>query len=709
MTRCSVLGLAVLLWGAGGSAAGQIPDVDALLESGRARFNEFRYGDALEALAQAEGVLLPMVRSDEGAKTRLLELFAIRGRIHVIQQDLDAARATFRRLLVEAPDYVLPGPPKSTPSQIFQEVKQVVVGELEVIVEPVDATVFLGDRSLTRQGVLALVAGRYDARIERIGYDTQAREVSVTAGQRQRLEVRLVRRSAVARLQTSPPGVEILVNGDLRGVTQPGSGGPSPEDAGRDSWSAPFALADVRPTDVLTLRRDCYETKEHSFGTLTELRDYDFSVRLPRAEGEVTIDGPPGAEVILGGAPRGALPLAPVTLCEGTHRLEVRGPAGRFDHALTVTRGEKRSVVAVLRPSFALLHHVGREGYVGPDARAELARLFAPAHVGFQVPPPELVRRAMQGSPLGITEGFLAYDVYRRPVSTSARAPTPSALREESDRLSRALGAQGVAEIRLAPDAGPDRRKFLLTLLAAGSSVPDVVEVDLGRTDSIARAVGLVDAFPKLRRASLGLTLADVPHVGAVVSRVERGGDAAAAGVAPGDVLSKLDDEPISDVATIDRWLADRIGRRVVASLVDRAGRSRVVGLTVAEVPRLVAAADESWAFNALVPRFRSMLATRDDLVVRLNLAVALMAVKDFEGGLAQLSKVELPSGGGVSQGTVALLRAECLAKLGRLGDARAALEAAAASDGLLTEDGPPVRELAERRLAALGGVAPVP
>ena len=54
----------------------------------------------------------------------------------------------------------------------------------------------------------------------------------------------------------------------------------------------------------------------------------------------------------------------------------------------------------------------------------------------------------------------------------------------------------------------------------------------------------------------------------------------------------------------------------------------------------------------------------------------------------------------GVAQGTAQYHLGTCYEKLGRFTDAAQAWKKAAASAALLTEDGPPVKELAEARLA---------
>jgi Flp pilus assembly protein TadD len=116
---------------------------------------------------------------------------------------------------------------------------------------------------------------------------------------------------------------------------------------------------------------------------------------------------------------------------------------------------------------------------------------------------------------------------------------------------------------------------------------------------------------------------------------------------------------------------------------------------------------DQSVLFNDLTLSLRARVAATPsgataDPVLRLNLAVALMRLGNWTAASAELSRVQLPPGPGVSNGTVQYLRGLCYEALGQSPDAERAWRAAAGDpESLLTEDGPHVKELAERKLAA--------
>jgi hypothetical protein len=90
---------------------------------------------------------------------------------------------------------------------------------------------------------------------------------------------------------------------------------------------------------------------------------------------------------------------------------------------------------------------------------------------------------------------------------------------------------------------------------------------------------------------------------------------------------------------------------------------------------------------------------SKEQGIVRLNLAVALMRLGDHAGARAQLEAVELAAGPGISLGTQQYLLGLTYEGEGNVASAAKAFEAARSSGGLLTEDGPAIAELAERKL----------
>ena len=90
------------------------------------------------------------------------------------------------------------------------------------------------------------------------------------------------------------------------------------------------------------------------------------------------------------------------------------------------------------------------------------------------------------------------------------------------------------------------------------------------------------------------------------------------------------------------------------------------------------------------------------DSVMRLNLAVALARVGSWADARLELQRVKLNDGPGVAAGTVQYLLGLAAERMGNLAEAEAAWKTAAATTALETEDGLPVKDLAEARLQGL-------
>src|SRR5438552_4211416 len=122
--------------------------------------------------------------------------------------------------------------------------------------------------------------------------------------------------------------------------------------------------------------------------------------------------------------------------------------------------------------------------------------------------------------------------------------------------------------------------------------------------------------------------------------------------------------------------------------------------------PRVIGMSDQMLLANRLVADFRTRLLSPanpvEESVMRLNLAAGLARLQAWSDARAELQKVKLPEGPGVGAGTVQYLLALCSENLGNRAEAEAGYKAAAASASWITEDGPPVKEMAEARLADL-------
>ena len=175
----------------------------------------------------------------------------------------------------------------------------------------------------------------------------------------------------------------------------------------------------------------------------------------------------------------------------------------------------------------------------------------------------------------------------------------------------------------------------------------------------------------------------------------------------PGDVVLKANSQPVPDAATLINLLAGRkADEALTLDLKDRTGAPKKVDTNIYMTPRLIGLNDQSLMVNKILVDLRNRLQSQadpiTDSVIRLNLAVALARVGNWSEARLELQRVKLNDGPGVADGTVQYLLGLAAERMGNLAEAEAAWKAAAATTALETEDGLPVKDLAEARLQAL-------
>ena len=173
------------------------------------------------------------------------------------------------------------------------------------------------------------------------------------------------------------------------------------------------------------------------------------------------------------------------------------------------------------------------------------------------------------------------------------------------------------------------------------------------------------------------------------------------------DIVIQADGKPIADAAALAGIVAGhKPGDTVTLDLRDAAGAAKRADVKVIPSPRVIGLFEHGLLANRILLELRARLAdTKDPLeqsVIRLNIAVALARLGDWTAAREELQNVKLADQNGVGDGTVQYLLGLAAENLGNRTDAETAFKAAAASDGLLTENGPPVKELAAARLADL-------
>ena len=708
--------LSACLWLLNGSAssvaAAQAPDADVQVQMSEARrhFDALDYEQAIPSADRA--IALLQTRQGDAAVRTLAQALEIRARSHFGVSQPDAARQDFIALLKADPRYVLSSQVSPKVVVLFDEAKRSTVTKLNLTLEPRDATVLLDGTPVNASvnaGDVLVIVGRHTIEASRTGYQSQRKEFVAAPDLLSRETLSLVRSSAMLSVVTSPANVDVVVDGVSRGRTVAGT---LPTEFASRAAAAGFTSADE--TGVMTLsnltagshrielRRACFVSVDRT-QSINRLDDYVLDpVKLTAALASVTTSANQAdAIVFVDGESRGRAPQT-TQLCEGPHVVELRSPTGRYVQHVDAKAGQRIDVNGTLRPAFAVVSST--QTTLNADLRGAIERALQPlTSIMVFAPPAEALDAALRSEKL--PPDWLAYDSNRRPVGVSTEV-TASMRRDLSAKLSKAFDAQGIAAVT-APVAN-NRSRLVLTLLGAGISEPDVIEINLEQPDAVTSAVSKIDEGLTVLTSSIGASVIDVVDLpGPVVASVDANGPAAKAGIHVGDVVVSGNGQPVADsVALTGLISALGNGQLLSVQVQNMTGVRRALDVSVQQRPRVLGISDQTMLVNRTLVILRARLREATDPAeqasVRLNLAAALTRLESWTEARSELQQVTLTDGPGVGPGTVQYMLGLCNAGLGNRADAEAAFTAAAASSNLLTDDGPPVNELAQARLAEL-------
>jgi hypothetical protein len=296
------------------------------------------------------------------------------------------------------------------------------------------------------------------------------------------------------------------------------------------------------------------------------------------------------------------------------------------------------------------------------------------------------------------------------PAAARGSTVSPEVLRTEANTLMQQFDTQGIAILTRVPPAA-DGDDLELTLLARGSSRPDVLRWSARSQTSVQQVIDRLDLQIPVVRTSLGVDAVDVLRMdGAVVSAVDPAGPSNGL-IAAGDVIVGVGTSSISTVQDLLTVLSTTADATATVRLRDK---SSPVTVPLARVPAVVNVRDDL-PFNVVATELRARLA-RQQMVrgvspedrtpqgIRLNIGVALMALGNCELAQQMFSEVKLENRRGVSRGTVDYLKGMCAKQSGQLPEARAHFERASQEpDAVLTEGGPTISHLALLELGQIG------
>jgi hypothetical protein len=656
---------------------------NAILLEGIRQYDGAHYPEAVAAFSKVIEALNP---ADPAQRDLLAKSYEYRARSRFVQRDAAGTEADFVLLLKLRPSYEPAADISPRVKTTFLDIKKRTIGDINVQLTPpgdilIDETPYpvgAGGRTIS------LLAGEHTIAAKRPAYRTVEQKIPLNAGETVPLAITLERISATYAVRTVPDGVTVTFDGVLKGVTRAG--------ADRRDVSDPLVIPDLTAGTYLTrFQRECYKPAERSL-TISELTDIDNRdpIRLEPAVAKLNLRvSEPGATIYLDGASKGASPSEVASICEGEHLLEVRSQHGRFIDRRYWRTGDSETLNAVLRPAFAIVVNAPPSGVSPTEFRRIVENGLSGAKGALIFTPREEELVASQ------KQDDINLDFFH---ATSAAAVLRR--RETGERVAGRLAVQGIAAIE--SSGRPD--SVQLSLLAAGSTEPEVVTFDLNDASSRAAAVAALTAdVPPITRVSIDAFLIDVASIqGAVVARASQ-----ELGLAPGEVVVDVGGAAVSSVADVQEKLNGKQGQTLTLGVRQPSGASKMVSVTPKLVPDTIPMADKHLLYNGILLRLEQLLREAktpvDAIASRLNLAIVEMRLGRWGEAARDLEQLRLPEGPGVSGGTISYLLGICYEALGRRADATSSFTTASKSEAMLSMRGPRTAALAQEKLQGGG------
>ncbi len=616
----------------------------------------------------------------------------------------------FRQILLDNPRYALDAESLSPKIvDFFEDRKKQLIGYIAVTTEPAGARVTVNGKYVGITNFFPMEVHTGIARVEvtLVGFESHVdEEMRIEPGEIMTLDLVLNRTSARLPVITDPPGVEILVDGEVVGATAgalpPDLRSFMPAYLDPTRLSAPFDLASLPlGQHQIELRLDCYESVKFPF-TAEEARDYTAQIiKLEDSVGSLAIDSNPSdARVYLDGELRGNTPLNLPRVCSGPHRLEVKHETGKYVEDIDVGKDEALSFECPIRPTLAVLGFVGEAGVPARDLAD--------------------IREKLEGELQNLEVMNLIFadeQIVQRELAPLGLAAFVPALAEEevaADRvqeLAEKLGTALEVEAFLIGYVPAQRltKDVVFHLLAVGSPEPDLYPVNYLDREALPAFMAELSTPTRLFGSWGGLTAIDTRLMeGPIVLQVEEEGPAARAGIQVGDVIVSVDEKEVARALDIlEAVRAAEPGSSVSVS-VQRQGQAQSLSLTVGTTPLEVPLGEEGFLYNKAIVdlRHRLVVDASVESLALLNIGLCHMQLGDYETALKDyLPRVTLPEGRGISQGTVYYHTGMAYLRLGERAEAVRLFEQALGFEGatLQSNDGPRLAPLVQRRLRELG------
>lgn len=690
--------------------------------------------DLFDTIDQAESIplytrvideLRPMrITGDERVLELLRTSLVQRAQANYNFGETDAAQSDIETLVRLAPGYEIDRDAASERIvRMFDSVRDRLVGYAEFVVDPADARIRVDGATVpTEGGPVPILAGTYQASIDRPGYQSTETEFEIKADQSSTVEVTLERTSAVLVLHTRPSGATIYVNGREALRTE----GTAGADFFPDGQAAAYDRAEFSDTayvEDLQPGRAEIEIRLPGYRTFRAAVDIDGMVDVPigavvlaqQAGTLALLELPADAEVRIDGEitrPQlGARGIAEIPLAPGNYRVSVsRGVFGRFETNVEIADTKTTELNVELRPALVTLGVLGGDDVAARKLTTAMADTFQTKREW------ALLDHSATAANL-LRELALSASRLRRLVAGDADATVDwASVQEAFDKsLPGSVYVLGV----LSDDLLATEASLWIWPAAPGPARPELRIVRLDEPDPLATIASAFQPELSRIRPTFGGSVIDTPVApGPVLVDVVPGRPAANAGLMAGDAITALNGVPVYSAALFfDALVKTEVGRTVTLEIV-RNGEAMNAELVTEPSFTVIDLSDPTRLAAPVAAAVAAELQSESEWprwVLKLNQARILLNAGDAEAAVRELREIDMSKVPSVDQvglgpGTIDYWLGFALERAGPryLDRAREAYErAAAAPDArFLHDDGPRV---APRAWARLQRLAPQP
>ena len=582
-----------------------------------------------------------------------------------------------------------------------EEIRSQNLGALSLTSDPPGATVKLDGTAVGTTNISALYSlkGDHDLEITKPGYFPQKQTISVMPGKTEKLTFILERSSSVAYFVTYPKGVEVLLEGKQIGITE----GDPAERAERVSteqnlplsdFSAEFAVSDLQPgAYLIEFHKPCWETPPRKI-TILENKDYLFEpiVLVPsQAFLDITADDPQ-ANIFIDNEYKGIAPKK-VQVCSGKHVLKIKGPQGKFEKQVSVSKDQTMTISADLNPSLAFL------GILGATNADELNARTIQKFSGLRT-------LNLQDSTSLSDQSVVTETLNQIMEGIRSNKPDPARKAKIQDlcgRVESDLLLVGHAQ----KDSGGEVVAF--HLLSNWSSMADIRRIRITESGQWDEFQAELNHEEPLFEKRLGTGLIDTAITeGAVISRISLKTFEDSQPLQVGDVIVAIQEKPVTSTAETELVLQQMQSLDQWSLTVKRSGSPLTVFIRPISSPMEIQFDNPDLLFNRQLVHFMKLWnLTTDPLeknIATLNIGLCYTHFGEYEEALNKLRQVELDREMGIGPGTARYRAAQCYQELGSIREAMEQLAEAArfVKNTVDSDDGPSLAREVERMQKAL-------